>query len=397
MLNRISSFHNYQSVQNDLRRSEAKVHHNQAQLASGKKLMKASDDPLATHYIQNIGQQKEQLRQYTDAIVLTRNRLEHHEVIISNAEEFTDDAKRTVMEMINGSLSPEDRLAKRREIEELANNFLNLVNVQDESGNYIFAGTKPKNQPFFRDKDGDVSYAGDDYQRKMKISNSLEMPINNPGSKLFMEIDNPFGSYEPQYNLKEASELLLERAINTNPDDQSEYKVTFVDMPDGKYGYQLERDGSVVKADVFNPAEGIKFEELTIQVKGQLTKGDEITLDRRDTYSIFDTFKDAMSLSSGSVSDASNTAKLHQITQEFHAAFIHLNKARTDVGARLSTLDIQEEQHEDFKMTLAKSKSNFEDLDYAEAIIEFNENSRALQASQQAFGKTKDLTLFNYI
>jgi len=397
MINRISSFHNYQSVQNDLRRTEAKVHHNQAQLASGKKLMKASDDPLATHYIQNIGQQKEQLRQYTDAIVLTRNRLEHHEVLISNAEEFTDDAKRTVMEMINGSLSPEDRLAKRREIEEMANNFLNLVNVQDESGNYIFAGTKPKNQPFFRDKDGDVTYAGDDYQRKMKISNSLEMPINDPGSKLFMEIDNPFGSYEPQYNLKEASELLLERAINTNPDDQSAYKVTFVDMPDGKYGYQLERDGSVVKADTFDPAEGIKFEELTIQVKGQITKGDEISLDRRDTYSVFDTFKDAMALSSGSVSDSSNTAKLHQITQEFHAAFIHLNKARTDVGARLNTLDIQEEQHEDFNMTLAKSKSNFEDLDYAEAIIEFNENSRALQASQQAFGKTKDLTLFNYI
>ena len=397
MLNRISSFHNYQSVQNDLRRSEAKVHHNQAQLASGKKLMKASDDPLATHYIQNIGQQKEQLRQFTDAIVLTRNRLEHHEVIISNAEEFTDDAKRTVMEMINGSLSPEDRLAKRREIQELANNFLNLVNVQDESGNYIFAGTKPKNQPFFRDKSGDVSYSGDDYQRKMKISNSLEMPINDPGSKLFMEIDNPFGSFEPQYNLKEASELLLERATNTDPDDTSTYKVTFVDMPEGKYGYQLERDGAVVKADNFDPAEGIKFEGVTIQVKGQITKGDEITLEPRGTYSVFDTFKDAMELSAGSVSDASNTAKLHQITEEFHAAFIHLNKARTDVGARLNTLDIQEEQHDDFNMTLAKSKSNFEDLDYAEAIIEFNENSRALQASQQAFGKTKDLTLFNYI
>ncbi|MCG6438222.1 flagellin, partial [Vibrio parahaemolyticus] len=69
----------------------------------------------------------------------------------------------------------------------------------------------------------------------------------------------------------------------------------------------------------------------------------------------------------------------------------------TDIGARLSTLDIQEEQHEDFKISLAKSKSQFEDLDYAEAVIEFNENSRALQASQQAFGKTKDLTLFNYI
>lgn len=397
MLNRISSFHNYQSVQNDLRRQETKVHHNQAQLASGKKLMKASDDPLATHYIQNISQQKEQLRQYNDAIVLTRNRLENHEAIISNAESTTDEAKRTVMEMINGSLSLDDRLAKRREIQELANNFLNLANIQDESGNYIFAGTKPKNQPFFRDRNGEVTYAGDDYQRKMKISNSLEMPINDPGSKLFMEIDNPYGDFEPQYELKEASELLLERAINQNPDDQSTYKVTFVDMPEGKYGYQLERDGSVVKADFFEPSKGIQFEGVTIQVKGQLTKGDAITLEPRQTYSVFDTFKEVMELASGSVSDASNTAKLHQFTEELHAAFIHLNKARTDVGARLSTLDIQEEQHDDFQITLAKSQSNFEDLDYAEAIIEFNENSRALQASQQAFGKTKDLTLFNYI
>jgi len=85
------------------------------------------------------------------------------------------------------------------------------------------------------------------------------------------------------------------------------------------------------------------------------------------------------------------------VTEELHKAFIHLNKSHTNIGASLSTLDIQEEQHEDFKISLAKSKSQFEDLDYAEAVIEFNENSRALQASQQAFGKTKDLTLFNYI
>ncbi|CAH8187015.1 flagellar hook-associated protein FlgL [Vibrio aestuarianus] len=397
MLTRISSFHNYQSVQNDIRRQESKVHHNQAQLASGKKLLSASDNPLATHYIQNVGQQEEQLRQYLDSIVLVRNRLEHQEVIIANTESFADQAKRTVMEMINGSLSPEDREAMARELQEVSNNVLNLANVQDESGNYIFGGTKPKNQPFFRDNAGNVTYAGDDYQRKMKISNSLEVPFNNPGSKVFMEIDNPFGDYEPDYQLKEGSELLLERATNLNPDDQSSYKVTFVDMPNGKYGYQLEQDGSVVSADEFDPQKGIQYQDLTIHVKGQISKGDVISLEPRSTYSLFDSYKEAIALSQSSVSDASSTAKLHQITEEFHAAFIHLNKVRTDIGARLSTLDIQEEQHEDFKISLAKSKSNFEDLDYAEAVIEFNENSRALQASQQAFGKTKDLTLFNYI
>ncbi|HDM8050551.1 flagellar hook-associated protein FlgL [Vibrio fluvialis] len=397
MFNRISSFHNYQAVQNDLRRQESKIHHNQAQLASGKKLLSAADNPLATHYIQNVSQQEEQLRQYMDAIVLVRNRLEHQEVIVSNAEDFTDKAKRNVMEMINGSLSPEDRGARARELEEIANNFLNLANVQDESGNYIFAGTKPTTQPFFRDNAGNVSYGGDDYQRKMKISNSLEIPFNTPGSKLFMEIENPFGDYAPDYQLKEGSELLLEKANNSNPDDDGKYKVTFVDMTNGKYGYQLERNGKVVAADEFNPKTGIQYEDLTIHVKGQLTAGDTISLTPRKSFSVFDTFKDAIKFSKASVSDASATAKLQQMTEEFHTAFIHMNKGRTDIGARLSTLDIQEEQHEDFKISLAKSKSQFEDLDYAEAVIEFNENSRALQASQQAFGKTKDLTLFNYI
>ncbi|MDN3697830.1 flagellar hook-associated protein FlgL [Vibrio clamense] len=397
MLNRISSFHNYQSVQNDFRRQENKVFHNQAQLASGKKLLSPSDDPLATHYLQNINQQSEQLKQYLDAIVLVRNRLEHHEVVIANTEEFTDEAKRTVMEMINGALSPEDRQAKAREIEELASNFLNLANTQDESGNYTLAGTKPKNQPFFRDNDGTVTYSGDDYQRKMRISNSLEMAMNDPGSKLFMEIENPFGDFEPQYELQNGSHLLLDKAVNSNFGDTSVYKVTFVDMNTGKFGYQLEKDGSVVKADEFDPGKGIDYEGVNIRVRGQITKGDAISLEPRSTFSVFDSFKDAMELSKSSVSDTSATAKLHQVTEEFHAAFIHLNKARTDAGARLNTLDIQEQQHEDFNLTLAKSKSKFEDLDYSKAVIEFNENSRALQASQQAFGKTKDLTLFNYI
>ncbi|CAE6889664.1 COG1344 Flagellin and related hook-associated proteins [Vibrio sp. B1FLJ16] len=397
MLTRISSFHNYQSVQNDLRRQENKVHHNQAQLASGKQLLKPSDDPLATHYIQNIGQQQEQLNQYLNSIVLVRNRLENHEVNIANAEVFVDESKRLTMEMINGAYSPEDRLAKKREMEELANNFLNLANAQDEIGNYVFAGTKPKNQPFYRDKDGSVEYSGDDYQRKMKVSNMLEMPMNDPGSKLFMEIPNPFGDYQPEYDLQSGSELLLGQAINSDSDDTASYRVTFVDMNNGKFGYQLERNGRVVDADEFSPEKGIEYKGLQVYVKGQITPGDSIGIEKRDSFSIFDTFKHAMKWSEKPVSDASATAQLQQMTEEFQAAFIHLGKARTDVGARLSTLDIQEQNHQDFNLSLAKAKGNFEDLDYSKAVIEFNENSRALQASQQAFGKTKDLTLFNYI
>ncbi len=397
MLNRISSFHNYQTVQNDLRRQENKIHHNQAQLASGKKLTKPSDDPLATHYVQNIKKQSDQIQQFLDSIVLVRNRLEQHEVNIANATEFIDASKRNVMEMINGALSPEDRAANKREVLELTNNLINLANSQDESGNYTFAGTKPKEQPFFRDYDGTVIYKGDDYQRKMKISSNLNIAMNDPGSRIFMDIDNPFGQYMPSYDLQNASQLLLNKATNLDPDDTSTYKVTFVDMGNDKWGYQLEQDGDVVAADQFDPQTGIEYEGLSIKINGEITKGDSITLTPQDSFSVFDSLNQAMTWSDSSVSDASATAELQSATKQLQAAFIHLTQVRTDVGARLSTLDTQEQQHQDFELSLAKAKGNFEDLDYSKAVIDFSENTRALQASQQAFGKTKDLTLFNYI
>ncbi|GEM76845.1 flagellar hook-associated protein FlgL [Vibrio sagamiensis] len=396
MLTRIASFHHYQSVQNDLRRQENQIHHNQEQLASGKQLTKPSDDPLATHYLQSIGQQEEQLNEYLDAIVLVRNRIENQEVVTSDAEELIDESKRITMEMINGAFSPQDRAAKKRELQEVANNLFSLVNSQDESGNYVFAGTKPKSQPFFQDYDGSVVYRGDDYQRKMKISSNIEMAINTPGNHLFTIIPNPLGDFEPQYQLQDGSELLLERAT-TSVDNNDVFKVTFVDMNNGTFAYQLEKNGSVVKVDDYSPVNGIQYEDVDIQLKGKVTAGDSITLEPRKTFSIFDSLKEAMTWSEGSVSDASATAKLHQMTEEFEAAFIHMNKARTDIGAKLSTLDLQEQNHQDFNLSLTKAKSNFEDLDYSKAVIEFSENSRALQASQQAFGKTKDLTLFNYL
>lgn len=396
-MNRISSFHNYQNVQNDLRRQENKIHHNQAQLASGKQLQKPADDPLAVHYLQKVGQQSEQLKQYSDAIVLTRNRLENQEVMIGDAEQFTDKAKRLTMESINGALSIQDREAKAREIEELARNFLALANSQDESGNYVFAGTKPKFQPFLRDNNGDVRYVGDDYQRKMRISNSMEIITSDPGSKLFMEIENPFGDYQPEYSLTNNSELLLNQAENQDSEDSGIYKVTFVDMGQSNFAYQLERNGSVVQVEDYEPTTGINYQGLNITIKGQITAGDSIELTPRKHFSVLDTFNQTIKWLDTDVSDASAAAKLHQYTEEFHQAFLHLTKARTDVGVRLNTLDVQESQNEDYKLALARSKSHFEDLDYSKAVIEFEENTRALQASQQAFGKTKDLTLFNYL
>lgn len=125
--------------------------------------------------------------------------------------------------------------------------------------------------------------------------------------------------------------------------------------------------------------------------------GDRIVLERQGTFNVFDAFKRGIELSDESIFNASATAELHQVTEQFAAAFKHLNKARSEIGTRLTTLDRQESMHKDFKLVLNRSLGTMEDLDYSTAVIDMNENLLALQASQKAFSKAKELTLFNYV
>jgi flagellar hook-associated protein 3 FlgL len=77
-----------------------------------------------------------------------------------------------------------------------------------------------------------------------------------------------------------------------------------------------------------------------------------------------------------------------------------LNKILTveaSVGARLNALDNQEEINADFVLNMKTVLSATEDLDYAEAISKFNQQTVSLQAAQQAFTQVKKLSLFNYL
>lgn len=397
MISRIASFHNYQSVSNDLMRQQVKIQHEQEQLATGKRVLSSGDDPVASIYIQNFQQQDKQLDQYIESITLARNRQTRAEISIDDSEQLVDNAKRQVMEMINGSLSKEDRKAHRQDMIGLFNNFMNIVNAKDESGNYLFSGTQSSKQPFHRDNENNVSYVGDSYHRTAQIAPAVDVQTSDAGDHVFMQIKNPYGDYQPEYELQSGSSLLLSKAINTNNADNSEYAVSFRVDDNNQTFYDLTQNNTLISSGPYDPKTGVQWGTLTVNFEGEMLNNDKIILERQDTFNIFDSFKKGIDLSTSSIFDASSTAELQQVTEQFSAAFIHLNQIRSVIGTRLNTIDQQENTHKDFKLVLNRSLGSMEDLDYSTAVIELNENLLALQASQQAFSKTKELTLFNYI
>jgi flagellar hook-associated protein 3 FlgL len=69
---------------------------------------------------------------------------------------------------------------------------------------------------------------------------------------------------------------------------------------------------------------------------------------------------------------------------------------RTQVGSRLSAIDSQGDSNGAFALTVQSTLGELEDLDYAEALSRLSLQMTTLEAAQQTFIRTQQLSLFNF-
>ena len=91
--------------------------------------------------------------------------------------------------------------------------------------------------------------------------------------------------------------------------------------------------------------------------------------------------------------NAPNSASLDDVSKSLDKVL----SVRSSVGIRLNALDKQDEMHTDSVLEMKTVLSATEDVDYAEAISRFSQQTASLQAAQQTFTQLKKLSLFNYL
>lgn len=91
--------------------------------------------------------------------------------------------------------------------------------------------------------------------------------------------------------------------------------------------------------------------------------------------------------------NAPNSASIDDISKSLDKVLL----TRASVGTRLNVLDRQEQINLDSILNTKTVLSATEDLDYAEAISRFTQQTASLQAAQQTFTQVKKLSLFNYL
>ncbi|MGP7733804.1 flagellar hook-associated protein FlgL [Oceanimonas smirnovii] len=160
------------------------------QMGSGDRLLKPSDDPLATVRLQGIDKEISAIEQYEKNALQVTSRLGQQETQIDAMKDILLRLRDMTVEAGNGTYGLEERRALTQEMESLKESLLDLVNARNEEGHYLFSGSRTDVPAVAENPAGVFSYQGDDYQRQVSIANGVNVSANDTAEGLMFNGGN---------------------------------------------------------------------------------------------------------------------------------------------------------------------------------------------------------------
>lgn len=158
----------------------------QQQLASGKRIMTPSDDPIGAARAHELSQSLSLNTQYADNRNRAMDNLQQTESTLGNITNVIQNIRTMAVAAGNPAFSDSERHMMAVELRGHFEELLGLANTKDEQGNYLFSGFKGNTQPFVIDQtNNSVAYKGDDGQRLIQVSGSRQLPVSETGDAIF--------------------------------------------------------------------------------------------------------------------------------------------------------------------------------------------------------------------
>ena len=120
----------------------------QQHIASGKRMLTPSDDPIGAAQAMTVTQAKARISQYSANIHAANDALAHAESVLGQASDVLQAARTHVVAAQTATLSDSDRRAIATDLRAQLAQLVGLANAKDGDGAYLFAGFATSTQPF---------------------------------------------------------------------------------------------------------------------------------------------------------------------------------------------------------------------------------------------------------
>ncbi len=381
-----------------MQRKQESLSELQNALATGRRINAPSDDPVGIARVMQLEGLVQRLDQYGRNVDMADSRLTLEESTLGSVGERLDRVRELALAAINGAGDSTTRAIQGREVRSLVEEIMGLANTRDANGEYIFAGTRSGTKPFGRDGLGTFQYAGNNDQREIRVSDDLTIAMTDPGSRIFFDLPEGNGTFQVVDDASNTGSGIIgeTRVVDSGLWVPDTYTIEFT----GPDAFEI-RDSSnaLVTTGSYEDSSTIEFLGIEIDLTGGPEAGDTFTVSPAGTQDIFtslETLADVLEGRAGFDDVAIANAVYRGLIAVDQGLEANRN-ARADIGSRLSLVDTYRTLNESQFVEAQTLRSRISDLDYAEAISQFQFETTTLQAAQQTFVQLKNLSLFNYL
>lgn len=398
---RISSNTLFDSNVTLLGQQQTRLLQTQQQIASGRRILTASDDPVAAARALEISQSDTMNTQYAVNRTAARHKLSLAESNLQSVTSLLQDVRTAVVGAGNGTFDNRDRQTIAADLSGRLQELTGLANSTDGAGNYLFAGFQSKTQPFVNTAAG-VGYFGDDGQQNMQVSAARQIASGDSGSDVFMRVKNGNGTFVAQAAATNTGTGVISQGSVTNPAALvagNSYSISF-GLVAGVMNYTVTGAPVALAAPVtgvYVSGQTIGFDGMQLDIQGMPAVTDTFTVTPSANESVFKTISDLISALGTPTVGANLTNSLNNGLNQLDNALNNILTVRSSLGLRLNEIDALQSAGEDLGLQFKQNLSELQDVDYNKAISDLTQQQMSLQAAQQTFAKVAGLSLFDYL
>ena len=406
---RISSANAYDNTIETLQRRQTDLSDLQTRLTSGKRVLKASDDPAAAARAERA--LAAEMRSDT-----SQRSVEASKVIVSQTESALGDAgellqqiRETLVASGNASYTDRERSQLAASLKGMRQQLLAVANRSDGAGSYLFGG-QGSSQPPFIDKPAGVTFNGT--SGRLQTDTDTELPLSTDGAATWLNASTGNGVFVTSSALNSVSGTEITGAtvdVGSVSDPSSLFPV-----PDTGYrihftsstaydieSYPLASPGTttVESSGTYQSGVAIDLHGMSVTVSGSPTTGDQFNIEpSTPTLSVFDSLDRAISdLQTPNRTSAQRVQSTADSLRDIDSSMATLNLMRTAAGGTLNRIDNETGRLATQKLNAQTTRSSAEDLDMVSAIADFQNQQTGYEAALKSYSMVQKMSLFQYL
>lgn len=403
---RISTANSYDNTVSTLARRQAELAAQQERLSTGKRVLRASDDPVAATLSETAQNRLSRVQADQRALEASRSSLQQAESGLAESGDLLQRVRELIVTAGNGTFGPSEREDIAKQLEGLREQLIGVANRKDNAGRTLYGGLGGASTPFidlYGPSGGGVRFDG---QRGQQAPGNTSLPQALDGDAIWMRIPQGNGSFTLTLPNTNAGAVYSGLGQVTDPAALTghDYSVSFASVAGVmQYSVTDQTTGTPVAGQTgvpYQPGKSIEFDGLSFEMIGAAADGDAIELKPvtapTDIFQVVQTAIDTLRYT-GANRSANQTQELARVLGEVDAGMDRVLLARGRAGEWLNRADSLDGLLQTRSVAYETEKSQLEDLDLVKGISDFQNQQLGLEAALKSYAQVQRLSLFEFV